>query len=420
MINRLSAQQMSDALARALAGQYVANEDSAVIFQDLSFLEERVRHLQSLFPATSLHAIAAKANPLPAILETLLPLGAGVEAATIGEVFCALKSGYEPARIVFDSPAKTREELAFALKNGIHINADSFCELERIEQLRGQIPSASNIGLRVNPQIGAGSISATSVAGEYSKFGVPINELENEIIDFYKSHPWLNGIHMHVGSQGCSLGQLREAAVKLTSLVGKLPNTLQWIDIGGGLPVEYDKNQPAVSLQNYVKELKTHCPELFGPRYSLITEFGRYIHVNAGWTASRVEYVKTYSGVNTAMIHVGADQFLRRCYQPEFWHHDISVADSSGRLKPLDETTEYTIAGPLCFGADIIARNLRLAKIEEGDFLLIHDTGGYTLSMWSRYTSRQIPRVLGYRDDGRQFEILKNRETLEALYQFWK
>ncbi len=420
MNNRLTAQQMSEVLSRAIAGQHVTHEDSAVIFQDLSFLEERVRHLQSLFPASSLHAIAAKANPLPAILETLLPLGAGVEAATIGEVFCALKSGYEPAKIVFDSPAKTRDELAFALKNGIHINADSFNELERIELLRRQIPSASNIGLRVNPQVGAGSISTTSVAGEYSKFGIPITEFENEIINFYKNHRWLNGIHMHVGSQGCSLGQLREAALKMTALVEKLPGTIQWIDIGGGLPVEYDKNQPAVSMQSYVNELKAHCPELFSSRYSLITEFGRYIHVNTGWTASRVEYVKAYSGVNTAMIHVGADQFLRRCYQPEFWHHDISVADSGGRLKPMDETSEYTIAGPLCFGADIIARDIRLARIEEGDFLMIHDTGGYTLSMWSRYTSRQIPKVLGYRDDGRQFEILKDRESLEELYQFWK
>jgi diaminopimelate decarboxylase len=420
MINRLPAQQMSATLSRALAGHQLTPDDSAVIFQDLSFLEERVRHLVSLFPESSLHAIAAKANPLPAVLEILLPLGAGVEAATIGEVYTALKSGYEPAKIVFDSPAKTLDELAFALKNGIHINADSFNELERIEQLRGQITSASHIGLRVNPQIGAGSISATSVAGAYSKFGVPINEFENEIIDFYKNHHWLNGIHMHVGSQGCSLGQLLEAAAKLTSLVGKLSDPIHWIDIGGGLPVEYDKNQPAVSMQNYVSELKAHCPELFSGKYSLITEFGRYIHVNTGWTASRVEYVKTYSGVNTAMIHVGADQFLRRCYQPEFWHHDISVTDPSGRLKPMEETKEYTIAGPLCFGADIIARNIRLANIEEGDFLMIHDTGGYTLSMWSRYTSRQIPKVLGYRDEGRHFVILKNRESLEELYQFWK
>ena len=119
------------------------------------------------------------------------------------------------------------------------------------------------------------------------------------------------------------------------------------------------------------------------------------------------------------MIHVGADQLLRRCYQPEFWHHDISVTDRYGRLKPAGDI-EYTIAGPLCFGADIIARDIPLAQIEEGDYLMIHETGGYTLSMWSRYTSRQIPKVLGYRHGGREFETLKSRETIDELYQFWK
>lgn len=420
MINRLTAQQMSAALSRAVAGEQIGSDDSAVIFHDLSFLENRVQHLKSLFPESTLHAIAAKANPLPAIMECLLPLGVGVEAATIGEVNIALKSGYEPAKIVFDSPAKTRDELAFALHAGIHINADSFNELERIDQLLKHIPSASNIGLRVNPQVGPGSISTTSVAGEYSKFGVPVFEFETELIDYYQKHGWLNGIHMHVGSQGCSLGQLINAAEILTSLVRKIPGQVKWIDIGGGLPVEYDSHQPAVSMQSYASELKSSCPELFRRAYSLITEFGRYIHVNTGWTASRVEYVKTYSGVNTAVIHVGADQLLRRCYQPEFWHHDISVTDQFGRLKPTDETVAYTIAGPLCFGADIIARNIQLARIDEGDFLMIHDTGGYTLGMWSRYTSRQIPKVLGYRDEGRRFETLKNRESIEELYQFWK
>jgi diaminopimelate decarboxylase len=410
---------MSDTLARALAGGQLGNDDSAVIFHDLSFLENRVEHLKSLFPASTLHAIAAKANPLPAIMECLLPLGVGVEAATIGEVSIALKSGYEPAKIVFDSPAKTREELAFALQAGVRINADSFNELLRIDQLLKDIPSRSNIGLRVNPQIGAGSISTTSVAGDYSKFGVPITEFETEIIQYYQNHGWLNGIHMHVGSQGCSLAQLIDAAEKLTALIEKIPVEIKWIDIGGGLPVEYDKNQPAVSMARYVTELKTHCPQLFDTACSLITEFGRYIHVNAGWTVSKVEYVKNYSGVSTAIIHVGADQLLRRCYQPEFWHHDISVTDRYGLLKPAGDI-KYTIAGPLCFGADIIARDIPLAQIDEGDFLMIHDTGGYTLSMWSRYTSRQIPKVLGYRQGGRQFETLKNRETIDELYQFWK
>jgi len=424
MTNRLSATQMSAVLSTALEQGEVSDEDSAVVFYDLSLFERRIEELKAAFPEDTVHAIAAKANPLVSILRLARRLGAGLEAATLGEVRSAELCGYEPSRIVFDSPAKTRSELAHALRAGIHINADSFDELERIEVLRQAVPSTSNIGLRINPQIGSGSIVTTNVAEKHSKFGVPLEDCEDRIVESYRAHPWLNGIHMHVGSQGCSMTQLVEAAKKLSSLAAKIGDRvgdqIRWIDIGGGMPVEYRSDEPVASMQDYVAQLKANCPALFDERYSLITEFGRYVHANAGWTASRVEYVKRYAGVNTAVIHVGADLLLRRCYEPQYWHHDFSVTDRYGRLKSSKNMQEYTIAGPLCFGSDIVARELPLPEIEEGDFLLIHDTGAYTLSMWSRYTSRQVPRVVGYEDDGARFETLKAREPVDELFRFWQ
>jgi diaminopimelate decarboxylase len=420
MDKRLSAQKISSVLSKALENNQFSREDSAVIFQDLSFLRQHIQQLKEYFPGSTLHAIAAKANPLPAVLKFLLPLDVGVECATLSEVFIAQKCGYDPNKIVFDSPAKTVDELEYALKAGIHINADSFNELDRIKGLLEKIKSESIIGLRVNPQVGAGKISITSVAGKYSKFGVPIAEFGEDIIAFYKNNDWLNGIHMHIGSQGCSLEQLIEAATILNTLLGKIKGDVEWVDIGGGLPVEYIEDDSSPSMQQYAVALKKHVPDLFTGGYKLITEFGRFVHANAGWTASRVEYVKSYSGTLTAVIHVGADQLMRRCYQPENWHHDLSVADKYGKLKPPGKTKKYTIAGPLCFGGDIIARDIELPIIEEGDFILIHDTGAYTLSMWSRHTSRQIPKVLGYENDGEKFEVLKKRESLEDVYDFWE
>jgi diaminopimelate decarboxylase len=420
MDSRLSAQQMSTVLAKALVNKQFSHDDSAIIFQDLSFLGQHIRQLKKHFPDGTLHAIAAKANPLPAVLNYLLPQDVGVECATLSEVFIAQKCGYDSEKIIFDSPAKTLDELEYALKAGIHINADSFNELERIKGLLGRIQSKSIIGLRVNPQVGAGKISITSVAGKYSKFGVPIAEFEEDIITFYKNNDWLTGIHMHIGSQGCSLGQLIEAAQILNTFLSKIKNDVKWVDIGGGLPVEYAEDESAPPIQKYVDALKENVPELFQGHYKLITEFGRFVHANAGWTASRVEYVKSYSAVNTVVTHVGADQLMRRCYQPETWYHDLSIADKTGKLKPINKTEKYTIAGPLCFGGDIIAREIELPIVEEGDFILIHDTGAYTLSMWSRHTSRQIPKVLGYQNNGEQFEVLKKRESLEDVYNFWR
>ncbi len=111
--------------------------------------------------------------------------------------------------------------------------------------------------------------------------------------------------------------------------------------------------------------------------------------------------------------------FLRKCYNPGDWHHEISVVDRSGHAKSSGEMKKYTVAGPLCFAGDIIAREIELPEVNEGDYLIIHDTGAYTLSMWSRYNSRQIPEVIGYRNDGERFELLKAREDIERIQDFW-
>jgi diaminopimelate decarboxylase len=194
---------------------------------------------------------------------------------------------------------------------------------------------------------------------------------------------------------------------------------IEIFDSGGGLPVSYHKDKEPVSMAEYKKELSTQCPGLFQGKFKLITEFGRYIHANTGWVASRVEYLKHSGNIKTAMIHVGADLLLRRCYRPEDWHHEIAVLNGSGNLKKGKDNTKYVIAGPLCFAGDLIAKEIELPPVEEGDFIIIQDTGAYTLSMWSRYNSRQIPKVLGYHNDGDEFEVLKERETLENLREFW-
>jgi diaminopimelate decarboxylase len=127
--------------------------------------------------------------------------------------------------------------------------------------------------------------------------------------------------------------------------------------------------------------------------------------------------VKHDPGISTAMIHTGADLFVRECLNPKDWQHEYSVMDSSGRLKEGLSGTPWNLAGPLCFSGDILAKNVMLPEVEEGDYLIIHDTGGYTFSMWSRYNSRFAPRILAY--DKRGFRVLKERENAGDLLRFW-
>jgi len=420
---RLEPDEIAATLRRALAVPgLIGAEDTALVFHDLSCMAARCREIQKAFPENARHTLAIKANPLAGVLRAAVQLGMGLEAASLAELHMALATGAPPERIVFDSPVKTEEELAFALAQGVHINADSLEELTRIEALLADRLSASVIGLRINPQVGLGTIPLTSVAGEYSKFGVPLGERREGIIAAFARYPWLRGLHVHIGSQGCPLpllvkgiGAVFALAEEINRRLAASGRRLHVFDLGGGLPVCYRDDQPSPSMADYVHALRQAMPALFTADWRIITEFGRFVQANAGWVASRIEYVKGGTPPTLA-VHVGADLFLRRCYRPDDWHHDLFVSDASGHIKT-GETRPYAVAGPLCFAGDLLARQVPLPETQAGDFLIIRDAGAYTLSMWSRYNSRQIPKVIAC--DGDAFTVLRRRETLVELTAFW-
>ena len=437
-MENLSPDKISTAFRQALQAGLIREVDSAVIFYDISFLQKRITDLKSCFPQGTLHGLAIKACPLTGIMKLTKDLGCGVEAASMGEVKLALHNGFKPEMIIYDSPVKTHEELEFALNEGVHLNLDNFSELERVKGLlakSGERPVKSNIGIRINPQVGLGTILESSVAGEYSKFGIPLKFKQEELINAFIENDFLTGMHLHVGSQGCSLEMLVEGTGKLYDLMLEINrrtmkqkgfSQVSIFDIGGGLPVSYFRDKQPVGMQTYVTALKQRAPGLFFDASSkdhggirLMTEFGRWAYTNSGWTVSRVEYVKQDPGINTAMIHVGADLFLRECLNQKDWSHEYTVLDRNGQIKTGFAANPWNLAGPLCFSGDIMAKGLSLPEVHEGDYVVIHDTGGYTFSMWSRFNSRFIPRILGYYFDGEKFIQLKEREEIEDIIRFW-
>jgi len=425
----IRATEMSQLLQKVLATpELIDADDSALIFYDIGLIENRINEVKDVFPATALHAIAMKANPLMLILKKLAKMETGIEVASLPELMMAEAAGFSTDKIIFDSPAKTDEEIRYALKRNIRLNADSFDELERIAAIKNECSTTSVIGVRINPQTGTGTIMSTSVSGERSKFGIPLDDNGLQLQQAFLRYNWLSAVHVHIGSQGCPVRLLVTGIKKVFDFVETMNETLtkngnreavSIVDIGGGLPVNYFQEEGFPGMQEYLLNLRQAIPQLFEKQYKIITEFGRHIHANAGWVASRVENVKREKDYNIAMIHLGADMFLRECYNPSDWHHTITVTDSYGRLKTGLDKNKYWVAGPLCFSGDVVARDVELPAVEAGDYILIHDTGAYTLSMWSRYNSRQIPKVIGYHNDTNQFEVLKKRETYDDLIRFW-
>ncbi|PID73159.1 MAG: diaminopimelate decarboxylase [Desulfobacterales bacterium] len=414
---------------------HITEEDTALIGYDLSWLRRRIQGVMAAFPEDCLHAVAVKANPLTGVLSRIRDTGIGMEAASLPELRHALEIGYPPGRIVYDSPVKTRKEIAIALRSGVLLNANTLSELGRIADFltreRAENPGAPlpPVGIRVNPQVGLGTIAATSVAARDSKFGVPLSDYRDEIIGAFDQYDWLCGIHLHIGSQGCPMDMLVDGTDRVYRLARDIndraaaagrPRPIRFFDMGGGLPAAYHRDRAEPDIREYAEKLRECCPRLFTDEFRLITEFGRHIHAGSGWAASRAEYVEPRNGGYIVCVHVGADLFLRKCYRPEDWHHDISVLHPDGRPKTGVEIRRHSIAGPLCFAGDLTARNMPLPKIDPGDWVIFHDTGAYTFGMWSRYNSRQTPKIIGYEDDGNRFFTLKNRETVEEVCAFWE
>lgn len=401
-LQRTADRGIEDKLSSLLRAGYLA--EGSVMVHELDTLTLRWGELQAAFPASTLHAVAVKANPLREVLKVLVERGAGLEVASSGELSLALAAGCPPDRVVFDSPAKTETELREAFRWGVRINANSAAELDRIERLAGG--STSRIGIRYNPSVaGTERESATMVATPGSKFGLS----ESALLDAVRGRPWVSGLHVHVGSQVATLEDLTLAAGRVLRLARAIPS-IRWIDIGGGLPTRYRQTDPGLDPEDYAQALRDQAAGLWD--YPLVTEVGRALQAGCGWAASRVEYASE----GQAIIHLGADFALRESYHPESWFHEITVHDAQGALKrgPREPIDLY---GPLCFAGDRLAHRRPLPRIEPGDIVVLHDTGAYTLAMWSRYCSRPIPPVLGWTGHG--WRYLRQPERPEDVVRFW-
>lgn len=411
---RLEPADLAADFRRARAAGHLA--EPALLVHDLARLRTNIAAVAAAFPGGALHTVAIKANPLVAVLRAVVAAGAGLEAASIEEVYLALRAGCPPDQIVFDSPVKTEDELADALRRGLRINADNFAELDRIAALRLAIPSTSRIGLRINPELAEPALAMTSVGHRGSRFGVPISD-RLAIRAAFARHRFLTGLHLHIGSQGVTIPELVAAVARVWHLRQELclleHVQIDMFDIGGGLPAQYRDDAPRLTAAAYAAALRRAVPDLFTAGLQIVTEFGRSILADCGFAVSRIEVIKPGP---VAVIHLGADLFVRRVYRPHEWHHDFLALDPAGQLKA-GPSVPTTLAGPLCFGGDILAQALPLPALEVGDHILIRDTGAYTLSMWSRYCSRAIPLVLGL--DGDAVTTLRPRDRIDDILAFW-
>ncbi len=392
-------------------------------FIDLAGIGESVAELRDAFAPLGQvqHTVAAKACGLAPVLRLLADLGVDAEVASPGETAVAEAAGIRCARLVLDSPAKTTAELAHALAEGTAINADNFSELARLDALIGATPPKSVLGLRINPQIGAGRIGDTSTATDTSKFGIALRDHRALLIEAVARRPWLTRLHVHVGSQGCPLGLMADGVAAVYELAEEINaglgrRQITSIDLGGGLPVNFASDEPGPTYADYVATLLARIPGLGDGRYTFVTEFGRSLLAKNGFLASTVEYTKVSGGRRIAITHAGAQVAARTVLQPEHWPLRIDAFDSTGAPKA-GPVVPQDIAGPLCFAGDLLAQERPLPLLEQGDLVVACDTGAYYFGAHYAYNTLPRPAVHGFMlDDGAvRFSPIRRAQSLTEL-----
>ncbi|MEU6475967.1 diaminopimelate decarboxylase [Streptomyces sp. NPDC047017] len=418
-----------EAEAEGVAGERAARRDEAVRaavdqgllgpgtplvgLLDVAGIRRSAARLRAAFEAVTapgtpvLHAFAVKATPLVPVLRLLHEEGIGAEVASPGELALARAAGVPPARTVLDSPAKTPAELREALELGIAVNADNPQELDRIDALvRRSGAPRSPLGIRVNPQVGGGSIGALSTATATSKFGVALRDegVREWVVRAFLDRPWLTRLHAHTGSQGVPLSLMARGVAQTYALAEEINaragrRQVDTLDIGGGLPVNFASEAEEPTYAQYARLLGEVVPGLFDGRYGLVTEFGRSLLAKHGTVVARVEYTKSAGGRPVAVTHAGVQVATRTVYAPASWPLRLAAYDAKGRPRT-EPGVVQDIAGPACFAGDLLAEGRALPPLAAGDLVAALDTGAYYFAHHYAYNSLPRPGVYGYAADG--------------------
>ncbi|HEY1991132.1 MAG TPA: diaminopimelate decarboxylase, partial [Gammaproteobacteria bacterium] len=327
---------------------------------------------------------AMKANPHPGLLKLMHAAGLGFETVSPGELAAvrALFPALTPREILFTPNFAPRQEYADALAQGVQVTLDNLHPLREWPELfRGQ-----ELFLRIDTGTGAGHHRHVRTAGQASKFGIPVTELEEARRLAADIGARITGLHAHVGSGILDAGVWRENALQLADLARAFPD-VQVLDLGGGLGVPERMGQPGLALTDLdagLAAVKRAHPEL-----ALWLEPGRYLVARAGVLLTRATQLKGKGELR----YLGLDAGMNSLIRPALYgaHHEIVNLSRLGETA----TARYTVVGPICESGDVLGRDRPLPETREGEVLLLADAGAYGHAMASRYNLREpAPEIL--------------------------
>ncbi len=352
---------------------------------------------------------SVKSNSNLAVLSALAKLGSGFDIVSGGELKRVLKAGGNPARTVFSGVGKSENEIRLALQAGVlSLNLESEAELARIEKVARELDTVAPISLRVNPDVDPVTHPHISTGMREAKFGIPISDAVR-IYRHASAQDCLRtvGIAVHIGSQITSMAPILDALERVIDLAEELQSDgvpIEYLDLGGGLGVRYQDEQPP-AVDEYcgeiIKLLERRQCEL-----KIAIEPGRAIAASAGILLTTVEFIKNAEVKNFAIVD-GAMNDLIRPVLYDAWMDIVPVKLDNGA----DEVT-YDIVGPVCESGDFLGKDRSLA-IREGDLVAVRNAGAYGAVMSSNYNTR--PRTPEILVSGNRSDLVRARESIDQI-----
>ena len=349
---------------------------------------------------------AVKSNPNLYLLKEIKKFGLGADVVSIGELMRALKAGIKPKKIVFSGVGKTEEEIRYAInKKILLLNTESESEIKEIEKISKSMRKTIDIGIRLNPNTDAKTLSQISTGKKENKFGIDEKQFLN-LIKYVKNSKNLNlkCLSVHIGSQILNHKPYEKMLKVLDRVIKKSNFQFEFIDLGGGMGIDYDGSNQKLNLKKYSnaiqKFIKNHNSKI-------IFEPGRSIIGDTGIMLSKVNYIKKSPRKDFIILDAAMNDLMRP-----------ALYNAKHRILPLNKTKQkskknYEFVGPICESTDKFLNTNKFQKLNEKDYIIICDVGAYGMSLSSNYNMR--PKASEILVNGSKIKIISKRQKLKDL-----
>ena len=370
-------------------------------------LKENISNFKKNFKSFSpLICFAIKSNTNVNLIREIRKLGLGADVVSIGELMMALKAGIDPKKIVFSGVGKTSNEISYAIdKEILLINAESKSEINEIERIAKSKRKIVNIGIRLNPNTDAKTLKQISTGKKENKFGVD-EKVFLDLVNYSKFSKNINlkCLSVHIGSQILNHKPYEKMLKVVSKVIRKSNYKFEFIDLGGGMGISYEKNTKKLNYQKYniaiKKFLKNH-------KSKIIFEPGRSIVGNIGYLVSKVIYIKENDKKDFIILDAAMNDLMRP-----------ALYGANHRTLPVIKTNQtsnkvYEFVGPICESTDKFITLKKFQKLKEKDLVVMCDVGAYGMSLSSNYNVRPKPTELLIK--GSKVNVIRKRQKLEDL-----